>query len=178
MGLLRDHGAAVDDRRLLIELGDKLLGNTDPEVVGEENVRDLTAADPSIRLLPFSSPFATDLIDYGCRLGEARRSDPRDDVTTRLVEAEIDGSRLSEHEFGLFFILLTTAGNETTRHTISLGLLDLLANPEETARLDRRSDARRHRGRRDPPARAPGAPLPAHRHERRHRPRSPDQGRR
>jgi cytochrome P450/nitrite reductase/ring-hydroxylating ferredoxin subunit len=128
-------GLPVDDRRLLIELGDKLLGNTDPEVVGEENVRDLAATDPSIRLQPFSSPFAADLIDYGCRLGAARRSDPQDDVTTKLVEAEIDGSRLSEHEFGLFFILLTTAGNETTRHTISLGLLDLLSSPEETARL-------------------------------------------
>ncbi len=136
MGLLGDHGVCpVDDRRLLIELGDKLLGNTDPEVVGEENLRDLTATDPSIRLLPFSSPFATELIDYGCRLGEARRADPRDDVTTKLVEAELDGSRLTEHEFGLFFILLTTAGNETTRHTISLGLLDLLAHPEEAARL-------------------------------------------
>ena len=155
-------GLPVDDRRLLIELGDKLLGNTDPEVVGEENVRDLAATDPSIRLLPFSSPFAADLIDYGCRLGAARRSDPRDDVTTRLVEAEIDGSRLSEHEFGLFFILLTTAGNETTRHTISLGLLDLLAHPEETARLVADPSLAGHRGRRDPAPRAPGASLPAH----------------
>jgi len=128
-------GLPLEDRRLLIELGDKLLGNTDPEIVGEENLLERTAADPSIRLLPFSSPFAPQLIEYGCRLGEARRADPRDDVTTRLVEAEIDGSRLSEHEFGLFFILLTTAGNETTRHTISLGLLDLLANPGELARL-------------------------------------------
>ena len=73
-------------------------------------------------MLPFSSPFSLDLIEYGGKLGEARRRDPRDDVTTRLVEAEIDGSRLYEHEFGVFFILLTTAGNETTRHTISLGL--------------------------------------------------------
>ena len=128
-------GLPVDDRRLLIELGDKLLGNTDPEVVGEENVRDLASTDPSIRLLPFSSPFALDLIEYGTRLGEARRADPRDDITTRLVEAELDGSRLSEREFGVFFILLTTAGNETTRHTISLGLIDLLAHPEERDRL-------------------------------------------
>ena len=128
-------GLPVEDRRLLIELGDKLLGNTDPEVVGEENVRDLASTDPSIRLLPFSSPFALDLIEYGTKLGEARRSDPRDDITTRLVEAELDGSRLSDREFGVFFILLTTAGNETTRHTISLGLADLLAHPEERDRL-------------------------------------------
>jgi cytochrome P450/nitrite reductase/ring-hydroxylating ferredoxin subunit len=128
-------GLPLEDRRWLIEAGDRLLGNTDPEVVGAENVLALASRDPSARLLPFSSPYALELIDYGCRLGEARRRDPRDDITTRLVEAEIDGSRLTEHEFGLFFILLTTAGNETTRHTISLGLIDLLAHPGELARL-------------------------------------------
>jgi cytochrome P450/nitrite reductase/ring-hydroxylating ferredoxin subunit len=128
-------GLPVEDRRLLIELGDKLLGNTDPEVVGAENVQELTVQDPSLRLLPFSSPFSLDLIEYGRKLGEARRHDPRDDITTRLVEAEVDGSRLDEREFGVFFILLTTAGNETTRHAISLGLLDLLRHPDETARL-------------------------------------------
>jgi cytochrome P450/nitrite reductase/ring-hydroxylating ferredoxin subunit len=128
-------GLPIEDRRLLIELGDKILGNTDPEVVGAANTLDQALDDPELRLLPFSSPFSLDLIEYGRTLGEARRREPRDDITTRLVEAEVDGSRLSEHEFGLFFILLTTAGNETTRHTISLGLLDLLAHPEEAARL-------------------------------------------
>jgi cytochrome P450/nitrite reductase/ring-hydroxylating ferredoxin subunit len=128
-------GLPIEDRRLLIELGDKILGNTDPDVVGAENVLERALDDPELRMLPFSSPFSLDLIEYGCRLGEARRREPRDDITTKLVEAEVDGSRLSEHEFGLFFILLTTAGNETTRHTISLGLLDLLAHPTEAARL-------------------------------------------
>ncbi len=128
-------GLPVEDRRLLIELGDKLLGNTDPDVVGDDFVEDRALRDPKLRLLPFSSPFSLELIEYGRRLGEARRRDPRDDITTRLVEAEIDGSRLSEQEFGAFFILLTTAGNETTRHTITLGLLDLLEHPEELRRL-------------------------------------------
>ena len=128
-------GLPVDDRKLLIELGDKLLGNSDPDVVGAENVAERALSDPELRMLPFSSPFSLDLIEYGCKLGEARRREPRDDITTRLVEADVDGSKLSEHEFGLFFILLTTAGNETTRHTISLGLLDLLAHPDEAARL-------------------------------------------
>lgn len=128
-------GLPVEDRRLIIELGDKILGNTDPEIVGEEFVEERALADPELRLLPFSSPFSLELIEYGRKLGEARRCEPRDDITTKLVESEVDGSRLSEHEFGLFFILLTTAGNETTRHTISLGLLDLLAHPEEKARL-------------------------------------------
>lgn len=128
-------GLPVEDRRLIIELGDKILGNTDPEVVGEEYVVERALHDPELRKLPFSSPFSLDLIEYGRRLGEARRREPRDDITTRLVQAEVDGSQLGEHEFGLFFILLTTAGNETTRHTISLGLLDLLEHPDEAARL-------------------------------------------
>lgn len=72
---------------------------------------------------------------YGRELGEARRREPHDDITTKLVEAELDGSRLSEQEFGTMFVLLTTAGNETTRHTISLGLLDLLTHPDELRRL-------------------------------------------
>ena len=72
---------------------------------------------------------------YGRELGEARRRQPRDDITTRLVEAEVDGERLTPREFETFFILLTTAGNETTRHTISLGLQLLFEHPEERARL-------------------------------------------
>jgi cytochrome P450/nitrite reductase/ring-hydroxylating ferredoxin subunit len=128
-------GLPVDDRKLIIELGDKILGNTDPDVVGEEFVVERALRDPKLRMLPFSSPFSLDLIEYGRALGEARRREPRDDVTTRLVEAELEGSRLSEQEFGTFFILLTTAGNETTRHTISLGLVDLLAHPDELRRL-------------------------------------------
>ena len=128
-------GLPVEDRRLIIELGDKLLGNTDPEVVGEEFVAERALKDPALRKLPFSSPFAADLIEYGRKLGEARRHDPRDDITTKLVEAELDGSRLSEQEFGTMFILLTTAGNETTRHTISLGLVDLITHPDELERL-------------------------------------------
>lgn len=128
-------GLPVEDRRLIIELGDKILGNTDPEVVGEEFVVERALRDPKLRMLPFSSPFSLDLIEYGRALGEARRAERRDDITTRLVEAEIDGSRLTEQEFGTMFILLTTAGNETTRHTISLGLADLLAHPDELGRL-------------------------------------------
>jgi cytochrome P450/nitrite reductase/ring-hydroxylating ferredoxin subunit len=128
-------GLPVEDRKLLIELGDKLLGNSDPEVVGEENVAERALSDPELRKLPFSSPFALDLIEYGTRLGDARRREPRDDITTKLIEAEVEGSKLTQREFGTFFILLTTAGNETTRHTISLGLLELLTHPEERARL-------------------------------------------
>ncbi len=128
-------GLPVEDRRLLIDLGDKLLGNTDPEVMGERAVAEVALRDAELRKLPFSSPYAADLMAYGRDLGAARRREPRDDVTTKLVEAEVDGEGLTPLEFETFFILLTTAGNETTRHTISLGLQALFEHPEERARL-------------------------------------------
>jgi cytochrome P450 len=128
-------GLPVEDRRLLIDLGDKLLGNTDPEVMGAHAVAEQALRDAELRKLPFASPYAVELMRYGRSLGEARRREPRGDITTKLVEAEVDGSRLSDREFETFFILLTTAGNETTRHTLSLGLLALFEHPEERARL-------------------------------------------
>jgi cytochrome P450/nitrite reductase/ring-hydroxylating ferredoxin subunit len=128
-------GLPVEDRRLLIDLGDRLLGNTDPELMGEHAVAERALRDAELRKLPFASPYAAELMEYGRRLGEARRREPREDITTKLVEADVDGSSLDEREFQTFFILLTTAGNETTRHTLSLGLLALLAHPEERARL-------------------------------------------
>jgi cytochrome P450/nitrite reductase/ring-hydroxylating ferredoxin subunit len=128
-------GLPVEDRKLLIDLGDRLLGNTDPEIVGEEAVQEVALTNPEYRKLPFSSPYAVELMEYGRTLGDARRGDPRDDITTRLVHAEVDGERLSPREFDTFFILLTVAGNETTRHTLSYGLLALLDHPEEKKRV-------------------------------------------
>ena len=62
-------GLPVEDRRLLIDLGDRLLGNTDPEVMGPEAVADVALRDAELRKLPFSSPYAADLMAYGRELG-------------------------------------------------------------------------------------------------------------
>jgi cholest-4-en-3-one 26-monooxygenase len=72
---------------------------------------------------------------YAHALAAERRRAPHDDLTTRLLQAEIDGDRLSEHEFELFFLLLVTAGNETTRHAMSNGLLALLEHPLQLDRV-------------------------------------------
>lgn len=68
---------------------------------------------------------------YATALAEDRRQNPHDDLTTSLGEAEVDGERLSSAEIASFFILLTVAGNETTRNAISHGLLALTRYPEE-----------------------------------------------
>lgn len=71
---------------------------------------------------------------YAMALAEDRRSNPHDDLTTSLVQAEVDGERLSSAEIASFFILLVVAGNETTRNAISHGLLALTRYPEQRER--------------------------------------------
>ena len=115
-------GVPQAERREIIEIGDRLLGNADPEYA--------VADDDSHRHLPFSSPAALDMFAFGRRLADERRSEPRDDIMTALVQAG-----LSQREMDVYFVLLATAGNETTRHTISHGLIALLEHPEELTRL-------------------------------------------
>jgi methyl-branched lipid omega-hydroxylase len=68
---------------------------------------------------------------YAQALGEDRAANPREDLTSALMHAEVDGERLTPQEFGSFFILLVVAGNETTRNAISHGLHTFTAYPEQ-----------------------------------------------
>jgi cytochrome P450 len=115
-------GIPHDERREIIDIGDRLLGNQDPEY----KVPD----DDAHRHLPFSSPAALEMFEFGRRLAKARRQHPRDDIITQLAFEP-----LTQQEFDVYFVLLATAGNETTRHTITHGLLALLEFPEQLERL-------------------------------------------
>ncbi len=72
--------------------------------------------------------YATDLI-------ARKRANPGDDLATRLLNCEVDGRRLTDPEFLLFFLLLIDAGGDTTRNLLSTGLLALTANPDQKAWL-------------------------------------------
>ena len=67
----------------------------------------------------------------GSSMAMDRRSNPPEDLSTALVQAEVDGERLSDAEVASFFILLATAGNETTRNAISHGVLELTRHPDQ-----------------------------------------------
>jgi methyl-branched lipid omega-hydroxylase len=71
-----------------------------------------------------------DLAAYGAQLAECRRAEPAEDLTTNLVRAEVDGERLSSAEVASFFMLLSGAGNETTRNAISHGMVALSRYPD------------------------------------------------
>ena len=85
-----------------------------------------------------------ELFQYAQALGSERLATPRDDITSALMHAEVDGERLSEQEFGSFFILLVAAGNETTRNAISHGMKALTDWPDAAAPAGRR-DFERHK---------------------------------
>lgn len=74
---------------------------------------------------------AMDIGAYATAMADERRATPTEDLTTSLVEAEVDGERLTSAEVASFFILLMVAGNETTRNAISHGVLALTRYPEQ-----------------------------------------------
>lgn len=69
-----------------------------------------------------------------------RRASPRDDLLTRLVEAEVDGEHLSQHEILGIFQLLVVGGQETTANLINNAVIDLIENPEQLALLRSRPE--------------------------------------
>lgn len=82
-----------------------------------------------------------------------RRANPRGDIMTALVQAEIDGERLSDPELKLLFVTLIVAGNETTRNLVNHSRLALIDHPEQADRL--RRDRSRDQGHHAPDSRAP-----------------------
>ncbi|MGN7780428.1 cytochrome P450 [Mycolicibacterium sp. 22603] len=86
------------------------------------------------------------LLSMGLELAERRRIEPTSDLMSLLVQAEVDGRRLTDEELGAFFVLLSVAGNDTTRNTITLTTLALQEFPEQRALLHNDFDTHIGRG--------------------------------
>lgn len=82
------------------------------------------------------------LLTIGLELAEQRREAPTDDLMSKLVQAEVDGRSLTDDELGAFFVLLSVAGNDTTRNTITLATMALQQFPEQRALLAEDFDGR------------------------------------
>jgi cholest-4-en-3-one 26-monooxygenase len=67
-------------------------------------------------------------------MSEERKENPRDDIVTKLVTADIDGQELTSDEFGFFSLMLAVAGNETTRNAITHGMVAFLEHPDQWER--------------------------------------------
>ena len=106
-------GIPQEDRKKIFDWSNQMVGSEDPEYQTDS----MTAG--------------AELIGYSLQLAEQRKQCPADDIVTKLVHAEVDGDTLSNDEFGYFMILLSVAGNETTRNAISHGMLAFLDHPEQ-----------------------------------------------
>ncbi|HTG46922.1 MAG TPA: cytochrome P450 [Actinomycetota bacterium] len=119
------------DAPQLISWGDKMIANQDPDLSAAVVDRVDTEA---YRNFPFRSPVASDVFAYADRQRDQRLEEPADDVIQALVVAQSEGI-LDERAYHNYFALLMIAGNETTRHTISAGMLALMEHPEQLALL-------------------------------------------
>jgi cholest-4-en-3-one 26-monooxygenase len=106
-------GVPQEDRRKIFEWSNTMIGYDDPDFGDDGQVA------------------AAELVGYAMLMAEDRRQCPRDDIVTKLVNAQIDGGELSSDEFGFFVILLSVAGNETTRNAISHGMLAFFDHPDQ-----------------------------------------------
>ncbi|WP_214412429.1 cytochrome P450 [Sphaerisporangium fuscum] len=118
-------GIPERDYKFVFDRSNVILGSFDPEYVPAGDMDSVAAA-----LLTA----AQELQQLVQELAAHRSEHPTGDLISALVNANIDGERLTLQELGSFFILLVVAGNETTRNAISQGLLLLTANPGEKAR--------------------------------------------
>lgn len=121
--LLEMLGVPQDDWKLMFQWTNETIGATDPEY--QQGQSALETAERS-RL---------QLFGYYMKMAEERRKKPTDDIVSVVANAKIDGEPLPPLELLSFYYLLVVAGNETTRNATSGGLLALIQNPGELAKL-------------------------------------------
>jgi cholest-4-en-3-one 26-monooxygenase len=111
-------GVPQEDRHKMFDWSNRMVGNEDPEY--QANVPEIAAME---------------LYAYASELFAQKRIDPHTDLMSVLTTVEVEGERLSDLELELFFLLLTVAGNETTRNLMSGGMHAFFQNPEQWERL-------------------------------------------
>jgi cholest-4-en-3-one 26-monooxygenase len=107
-------GVPQEDRGKLFDWSNKMVSYDDPDFDPEDG-----------QVASF------EMLSYFMNVAEERKGCPMDDIVTKLVTADIDGQELTSDEFGFFTIMLSVAGNETTRNAISHGMLAFMANPDQ-----------------------------------------------
>lgn len=125
-------GVPDEEAPQLFEWADAIVYNADPDF--SPLLSDREDTDP-YRLLPFRSPVSLEVFGYFDRLAAARRLHPTGDVLSVLADAAVDGVPLTDRERQTFFLLVLIAGNETTRHSLSHGMVAFLEHPEQWQRL-------------------------------------------
>jgi cholest-4-en-3-one 26-monooxygenase len=107
-------GVPQDERKKLFDWSNQLVGDQDPEFASNDG---MTAS--------------VELITYGMQMAAERTKNPTDDLVTKLIQADVEGHKLSDDEFGFFVMILAVAGNETTRNSITQGMMAFTEFPDQ-----------------------------------------------
>nr|WP_241699879.1 cytochrome P450 [Tabrizicola sp. SY72] len=128
-------GTPDEDLPWLVERGDALIANTDPDFTS--HVLDKMTTD-EFRMMPFNSPAGAELFVYAKDLMRKKaESGDTSGVLNLILQPGPDGQVMPEHEFRNFFCLLVAAGNDTTRYSIAAGIQALAHQPELLGQLQR-----------------------------------------
>ncbi|MFI6364082.1 cytochrome P450 [Nocardia sp. NPDC050630] len=106
-------GVPQDDRKKLFDWTNQMISYDDPEFDGNHHTA------------------TAEVMGYAWNMAEERRKCPADDIVTQLINADINGEQLGSDEFAFFVILLSVAGNETTRNSITHGMKAFVDNPDQ-----------------------------------------------
>ena len=107
-------GVPQEDRDKLFRWSNEMTGNDDPEYA------DIDPKTSSVEVLT-----------YAMQMAALKAENPGDDIVTTLINADIDGEKLSDDEFGFFVMMLAVAGNETTRNSITQGMMAFAEFPDQ-----------------------------------------------
>jgi cholest-4-en-3-one 26-monooxygenase len=107
-------GVPQEDREKLFRWSNEMTGNDDPEYAD---------IDPKAS--------SVEVLTYAMQMAALKAENPGDDIVTTLINADIDGEKLSDDEFGFFVMMLAVAGNETTRNSITQGMMAFADFPDQ-----------------------------------------------
>lgn len=131
-------GTPDEDLPWLVEKGDALIANTDPDFT--DHVLDKMQTD-EYRMMPFNSPAGAELFDYAKELLAKKNADgDTSGVLHYILQPDKDGNVMPEQEFRNFFCLLVAAGNDTTRYSIAAGLQAMCHQPELLGQMQEGGD--------------------------------------
>ena len=119
--IMRILGVPACDEAMMLKLTQQIFGSDDPDV----------KKDPNVDLISTVQEF----LEYFRGITQDRRAHPQNDVASLLASAEIGGASIGDQEILSYFIIIATAGHDTTSSTTAGGLLALLRNPDQMARL-------------------------------------------
>ena len=107
-------GVPQDERDKLFRWTNEMTGNEDPEFA---HVDGRTSS--------------MELLGYAMEMAAKKAQDPGEDIVTALINADVDGEKLSDDEFAFFVLMLAVAGSETTRNSITHGMIAFVNNPDQ-----------------------------------------------